>query len=105
MVILPLIPLLILLIQNATTFTSNDRNISELRDVNRQILNAVDLATLARKLQEERIAVALHFFIKRRGNLSSVSDLADITELNINEEFLIQFRMADTFNATDQGGY
>ena len=54
MVILPLIPIFILLIQNVTTFVTNDTSIAELRGVKQQINNAVDLATLARKLQEER---------------------------------------------------
>ena len=65
MVVLPLIPIMILLLQNVSTFLTNESNMAELREVKKQVSNAVDLATLARKLQEERMAVALNFFIKR----------------------------------------
>ena len=63
LVVLPLIPIIILLIQNIFTYMDNIEVIGGLQDVNQQVINAVDLATLARKLQEERVAVALSFYM------------------------------------------
>ena len=64
MLVLPLIPITILLLSNVSTFSTVQGNIAELREVRKQVGNAVDLATLARKLQEERMAVALIYRIE-----------------------------------------
>ena len=101
MVVLPLIPIMILLTQNVNSFVTNERNIAELSGVKEQINNAVDLATLARKLQEERMAVALNYFINRNDNLTDLEDVIKNSNLDIDENFVKKFRMRDTFKETD----
>ena len=66
LVFLPLVPILILLIQNYTTFDSNKATINDLTDVFLQVQNSLDFAELTKKLQQERVSVALNFFIKSR---------------------------------------
>ena len=66
LVFLPLVPILILLIQNYTTFDSNKTTINDLTDVFLQVQNSLDFAELTKKLQQERVSVALNFFIKSR---------------------------------------
>ena len=51
-------------------------------------------------LQEERVAVALNYFIEERENLTSVVDLDQFTETD-EQEFLIQFKPETTMNNTD----
>ena len=85
LVILPLIPILILLMQYATAYSSNITKISkviqlknpklilvQLEQVRTQVTNALDFALLTRRLQEERLSVALNFFI-RPGKLFTCS--------------------------------
>ena len=84
LVFLPLVPIMILLIQNYTTFDSNkvrrtglikeykelriffQATINDLTDVFLQVQNSLDFAELTKKLQQERVSVALNFFIKGR---------------------------------------
>ena len=84
LVFLPLVPIMILLIQNYTTFDSNkvrrtglikeytelriffQATINDLTDVFLQVQNSLDFAELTKKLQQERVSVALNFFIKAR---------------------------------------
>ena len=48
------------------------------------------------------MAVALFFFIQKRGKLDNIEDLYKITDVNIDKDFIVQFRMMDTFKATDE---
>ena len=102
LVILPLIPVFILLAQNVTAYSANQRSISDLQDVKNQVRNALDFAVLTRRLQEERASVALNFFINRRDGLEKVEDLDNYVVQNLDPEFLSYFKMANTFNNTDE---
>ena len=51
-------------------------------------------------LQEERVAVALNYFIEERENLTSIVDLDQFTATD-EQEFLIQFKPETTMNNTD----
>merc|ERR1711892_181889 len=102
LVILPLIPVLILLIQNYTTYTGNQGSINDLNDVFEQVNNALDFAELTRRLQEERVSVALNFFIRQRENLTTVVDLDNYVEADVDLQFLRSYRLESTFNNTDE---
>ena len=66
LILLPLLPIIILLIQNYSTYNSNAQVIQDLSDVSEQVRNSLDFAELTKKLQQERVSVALKFFIKDR---------------------------------------
>ena len=66
LIILPLLPIIILLIQNYSTYNTNSNTISDLGSVTKQVSNSLDFAELTKKLQQERVSVALKFFIKDR---------------------------------------
>ena len=102
LVILPLIPVLILLIQNYTTYTGNSGSINDLNDVFDQVNNALDFAELTRRLQEERVTVALNFFIRKRENITTVVDFDRYVEQDLDKEFLRGYRLERTFNNTDE---
>ena len=121
LVILPLIPVFILLMQNASAYISNNQSISDLQDVTTQVFtqknsilvsssltacfvqvsNAIDFARLTRMLQEERVSVALAYFIEERENISTVIDLDKYVQSD-EKEFIRAFKTVNTFNATDQ---
>lgn len=46
--------------------------------------------------------MALHYFIKKRDSLSTVTDFDNFVEKNLDLQFLKSFRIYDTFNATDE---
>ena len=100
LIILPLIPVLILLTQNSSTYIANKQAINDLQDVTQQVSNAIDFARLTRKLQEERVAVALDYFIAGQGNITDVSQLDKLIESD-EVVFLKQFALETTFNDTD----
>ena len=100
LIIVPLIPVFILLIQNMTSYMDNNKRISDLEEVRSQVSNAIDFARLTRMLQEERIAVALNYFIERRENLSEVADLDKFIKSD-ESDYLRNFKIADAFNQTD----
>ena len=100
LIILPLIPVFILLTQNSSTYITNKQSIRDLQDVTQQVSNAIDFARLTRKLQEERVAVALDYFISGRENLSDISQLNRLVASD-EASLLRQFVLANTFNNTD----
>ncbi|XP_059089436.1 uncharacterized protein LOC131885421 [Tigriopus californicus] len=97
MLILPLIPVFILLAQNGTNYATFILQAEEITNVQDQVSNAVDLSTLAQKLQEERAAVALNIFLKR----SPTDDLQSLQNLVTNDVDIRKFTLFQTFNATD----
>ena len=100
LIILPLIPVFILLAQNSSTYITNKQSINDLQDVTEQVSNAIDFARLTRKLQEERVAVALDYFIAGRENLTDIYQLNKLVKSD-EAAFLKQFVLARTFNNTD----
>ena len=100
LIILPLIPVFILLTQNTSTYLTNNQSIRDLQDVTEQVSNAIDFARLTRKLQEERVAVALDYFVAGKAN---ISDISELNKLIASDEasLLEQFVLANTFNNTD----
>ena len=58
--------ILILLIQNYSTYRTNSEVIQDLEDVTTQVTNSLDFAELTKKLQQERVSVAFKFFIESR---------------------------------------
>ena len=100
LIILPLIPVFILLTQNTSTYLTNKQSIRDLRDVTDQVSNAIDFARLTRKLQEERVAVALDFFIASK---AGITDISQLNKLIVSDEviWLQQFVLETTFNNTD----
>ena len=100
LVILPLIPVFILLTQNASTYINNIMSIGDIREISNQVNNAIDFAKLTRMLQEERVSVALNYFIEDRDNLTSLLDLDKYVETD-EKEFLNAFVVANAFNNTD----
>ena len=81
--------------------------------------NSLDFAELTKKLQQERVSVALKFFIKDResniqtysyqkARILNISELSKITEFdsyvkkNVDPKFLNSFTTVHTFNETDQ---
>ena len=66
-----------------------------------QVSNAIDFARLTRMLQEERVSVALAYFIEERENISTVIDLDKYVKTD-EKEFIRAFKTVNTFNATDQ---
>ena len=100
LIILPLIPVFILLTQNSSTYITNNQAIRDLQDVTLQVSNAIDFARLTRKLQEERVAVALDFFIAGRENITDISQLDRLVATD-EASLLDQFILANTFNNTD----
>ena len=100
LIILPLIPVFILLAQNSSTYITNKQSINDLQDVTEQVSNAIDFARLTRKLQEERVAVALDYFIAGRENLTDIYQLNKLVKSD-EAAFLKQFVLASTFNNTD----
>ena len=101
LIILPLIPVLILLTQNSSTYIANKQAINDLQDVTQQVSNAIDFARLTRKLQEERVAVALDYFIAGQGNITELSQLDRLIDSD-EVVFLKQFVLETTFNNTDK---
>ena len=100
LIILPLIPVFILLTQNSSTYLTNKQSIKDLQDVTQQVSNAIDFARLTRKLQEERVAVALDYFVSGKENITKISQLNKLIasdEANLLEQFIL----ANTFNNTD----
>ena len=76
LILLPLLPIIILLIQNYSTYNSNAQVIQDLSDVSDQVRNSLDFAELTKKLQQERVSVALKFFIKdNESNIYAFSSL------------------------------
>ena len=76
LILLPLLPIIILLIQNYSTYNSNAQVIQDLGDVSDQVRNSLDFAELTKKLQQERVSVALKFFIKdSESNIYAFSSL------------------------------
>ena len=69
LIILPLIPILILLIQNLSTYNSNADIIQDLEEVSLQVRNSLDFAELTKKLQQERVSVAMKFFVQDRDGI------------------------------------
>ena len=100
LIILPLIPVFILLTQNTSTYLTNKQSIRDLRDVTEQVSNAIDFARLTRKLQEERVAVALDYFIASKAGLTDISQLNKLIESD-EVIWLQQFVLETTFNNTD----
>jgi hypothetical protein len=100
LILLPLIPICILLIQNTSTYITNNQSIRDLQDVTDQVSNAIDFARLTRMLQEERVSVALNYFVDERTNLTNLIDLDDFVQTD-EREFIRGFSMANTFNNTD----
>ena len=100
LIILPLIPVFILLSQNTSTYLTNKQSIRDLRDVTQQVSNAIDFARLTRKLQEERVAVALDYFIASKAGLTDISQLNRLIESD-EVIWLKQFVLETTFNNTD----
>ena len=52
------------IMQNSTVYSSNNHIIDSLDQVDSQVGNALDFGALSRKLQEERVSVALNFFLR-----------------------------------------
>ena len=75
MLILPLIPVFILLVQNTAEFFQFVSDTEEISEVRGQIGNALDLSVLVQKLQEERAAVALAAFLNRTNAIDTMEDL------------------------------
>ena len=61
---------------------------------------AIDFARLTRRLQEERVSVALDFFIKQRENLTTLIDLDSFVQAD-ERKFLTKFSVRNTQNKTD----
>ena len=101
LVVLPLIPVLILLFQNYSSYAINQTSINDLSEVAEQVDNALDFAELTRKLQEERVSVALNLFMASKGKLDTVADLEKYVESDVETEFIQTFKMENTFNVTD----
>ena len=99
MLILPLIPVFILLVQNTAEFFQFVSDTEEISEVRGQIGNALDLSVLVQKLQEERAAVALAAFLNRTNAIDTMEDLqiyvlndldiSRFTLLRVSEIFLI----------------
>ena len=100
LILLPLIPVFILLFQNTNTYITNQQRITDLEEVIGQVNNAIDFARLTRTLQEERIAVALDFFVGKRENLTSLIDLDQFTETD-EAEFIESFSVNSSYRNTD----
>jgi hypothetical protein len=100
LVILPLIPVCILLAQNASIYIRNNDSISSLQELTNQVSNAIDFAGLTRMLQEERVSVALNYFIEGRENITSLAELDQFIASD-ELEFLKKYKLATTFNNTD----
>ena len=100
-VLVPLVPTAILLAMSMSMMMTNRSAVDALTAVDDQINLAVDLATLARKLQKERVSVALNFFIRNQEDLGSVFDLNNYTDLDVNSKFANSFKMENTFQETD----
>ena len=66
-----------------------------------QVNNARSFAELTRKLQEERVAVAMHYFMRKRDSLDSITDFDNFVERNLDLQFLKAFALRSTFNGTD----
>ena len=102
MLILPLIPVFILLVQNTAEFFQFVSDTEEISEVRGQIGNALDLSVLVQKLQEERAAVALAAFLNRTNAIDTMEDLqiyvlndldiSRFTLLRVSEIFLIHCR-------------
>ena len=99
MLILPLIPVFILLVQNTAEFFQFVSDTEEISEVRGQIGNALDLSVLVQKLQEERAAVALAAFLNRTNAIDTMEDLqiyvlndldiSRFTLLRVSEIFII----------------
>ena len=66
-----------------------------------QVNNARSFAELTRKLQEERVAVAMHYFMRKRDSLDTITDFDNFVERNLDLQFLKAFALRSTFNGTD----
>lgn len=89
MLILPLIPVFILLAQNAQNYVTFLVDADEILSVQRQVSSAVDLSNLVNRLQDERISVALNIFLKRSPN----DDLQDLQKLVTNKVDIRRFTL------------
>lgn len=96
--------------------------INDLTDVYLQVQNSLDFAELTKKLQQERVSVALNFFIKGRESetksftellililifllfvdIDTLSDFDNFIEQNVDAKWLKSFTTQHTFNETDQ---
>ena len=93
--------------------------INDLTDVFLQVQNSLDFAELTKKLQQERVSVALNFFIKGRESetnnltelsyflvifvdIDTLSDFDNFIEQNVDAKWLKSFTTQHTFNETDQ---
>jgi len=97
MLMLPLIPVFILLAQNAQNYVTFIGEAREILSVQTQVSSAVDLSNLVQRLQEERLAVALNIFLNRPPG----DDLADLQPIITNKVEVKRFSLMNTFNATD----
>ena len=100
--------------------------IRDLSDVYSQVQNSLDFAELTKKLQQERVSVALNFLIKERESkcsfdkkikhlwsfcesfylifieIKTIADFDNFIERNVDVKFLKSFTTQHTFNETDQ---
>ncbi len=65
MVVLPLIPIMILIMQNGFKYGTFVWQAADILRVQGQVIDAVGLSTLIHKIQDERAAVALNIFLNR----------------------------------------
>ncbi|XP_071742958.1 uncharacterized protein [Lepeophtheirus salmonis] len=94
MLILPLIPVGILLGQNTSNYISHSSSANEIKNVEQQVNQALDLSSLVQRLQEERAAVALNIFTETE--VKNFEYLQNYTTINISE-----FSLVTTFDKTD----
>lgn len=99
MLFLPLIPVFILLGQNASSFLRYVTQAHEILNVQTQITQAVDLALLVERLQDERAAVALNIFLNRTSGENSIQELQKYSR---NEMNITRFNLLTCFRETDQ---
>ena len=113
MIILPMIPLLILIGQLASSLVYYQAAEQDLVVLRQEVLDALDIAKLVQQLQEERAAVALNKFLwnKDKGSFESpsasqsqgfIESLANITSADLNIDDLNEaLNLSTRFAATD----
>jgi len=98
MLFLPLIPVFILLGQNVASYLTYSSNSQEILNVKIQIQQAVDLALLVERLQDERAAVALNIFLNRTSGQESIGELQKFSRNKMN---ITRFNIMTCFQQTD----
>ncbi|XP_023333523.1 uncharacterized protein LOC111705255 isoform X2 [Eurytemora carolleeae] len=101
LVVLPLIPVFILLVQNCTNYAGIAFSLQALVDVKEQLNNALEFAKLTQQLQEERASVGLNYFLQNEQNISNLEQLMDFSAAE-DRRILEKYTLHNTFNSTDQ---